>query len=64
MPLLRIKIIGTEDTQQKLLMHNVKEALNQLGLANWLPSSLKKSRSDTPVTALRCGIRRNSLPNG
>ncbi len=32
MTLLRIKIIGTEDTQQKMLMYNVKEALNQLGM--------------------------------
>ena len=29
---LRIKIIGTEDTLQKMLLSNVKEALNQLGL--------------------------------
>ena len=32
MTLLRIKIIGTEDTQQKMLMHNLKEALSQLDM--------------------------------
>ena len=31
MALLRIKIIGTEDTQQKMLLSNIKEALNQVG---------------------------------
>lgn len=32
MTLLRIEIIGTEDTQQKMLLHNVKEALKLLGI--------------------------------
>ena len=32
MAFLRIKIIGTEDTHQKMLLYNIKEAINQVGV--------------------------------